>query len=101
VARPNRQLTLLLIIACVLLCALFSVAFVCHAQGRPDLCLDPSDGPSSAPHEAPCALPVWDAQPLLAGLLSHCHAPGPALLPEDGANPALLGAVPGGLCLLI
>ena len=87
--------------ACVVLCVFFSLAILCRGQGRPDLNLGQSDSLSDQPSDTLCALPLCDFQPLLAGLLHHSHAAGPALLPEDGADPALLAAVPGGLCLLI
>jgi hypothetical protein len=87
--RPTRHLEWLLIVCCLLLCALFAVA--CSFDDDPDVSLCPADDFSSSPDVTSCAPPVRDGQRL--GLTHGGRT--------ASAAPALLAAVPGGLCLLI
>jgi hypothetical protein len=89
--QPTRHLEWLLIVCCVVLCALFGVAFAFDDDDDPGACLLPADGPWCSPDEGLCAPPVIDAPRLVAGPDRRTSA----------AGPALLAAVPGGLCLLI
>jgi hypothetical protein len=102
VALSTRHVTWLLLIGCcVALCAVFSLAFVCQAQGSPDLCLDQSDDPGFSTDETPCAPPPGTVPHLVAGVASHSRGSSPGLLPDTSIDPTMLAAAPGGLCLLI
>jgi hypothetical protein len=98
---PTRRPAWLLIVGCALLCAFFGIAVVCHTQGGSDLCRFAADGPDSSPDDTPCALLLTDGPPVGAGLVTRNTSSGLELAEEGGAGPALLAAVPGGLCLLI
>jgi hypothetical protein len=94
VGEDGLQLTkhpgLHLVVCCVLLCAFAGVAASFDDDGDPGVFLCPADDPLGAPDETVCAPSVVDGQRPVSG-------------PAGGtvtAGPALLAAVPGGLCLL-
>ena len=89
--QPTKHPKWPLVVCCVLLCAIFGVAFSFDDDGDPAASLCPADDLRCSLDETYCALPVMDGQRLGAEL-----AVGTSI-----ASPGLLAAVLGGLCLLI
>ena len=87
--HTSKHLAWLLIVCCMLLCALYGVA--CAFNDDPGVALGPANDPSPSADETVCALPVLDARRLATGPVGCTSI----------AGPALLAAAPGGLCLLI
>ena len=88
--QPTKHLEWPLAVCCILLCAFVGVAVSFDDDGDPGVFLRPLDDPRCPPDEAVCAPPVVDGQRPVSG-------------PAGGtgiAGPALLAALPGGLCLL-
>ncbi len=88
--QPTKHLERSLVVCCILLCALVGVAVSFDGVGDSGAFLCPVDVSGCSPEETVCALPVVDGQRPVSG------PPGGAGI----AGPALLAAVPGGLCLL-
>jgi hypothetical protein len=87
--RPARSLEGVLIVACVVLVALFGFVCALNQDGDRAMAVRSADGPAPSPNHASTPLPE----------ISHRLPAGPAAW---GANPplSLLAAVPGALCLL-
>ena len=90
--QPTGHLAWFLIVSCVMLCALFSIAFLFEDDGEADPILRPADGLTRSPTtEVSCELPAADDRFALVGPVNQTSV----------SCPALRAAVPGGLCLLI
>ena len=89
--RQSRHRVWLLIVGCIVLCALFGVPLSFNDGDDPRDSLRPADGPRSSSEEPFCALPAVGGHRLVARTDAR---------PSSAAR-ALLAAVPGGLCLLI
>ena len=89
--QPTKHPEWLLLISCVVSCALFGLTFSFDDDGDPGAFLCQAGGPWSSPDETFCMLPFMDGQRLVVGPFGR----------TSSAAPGLLAAVPGGLCLLI